>query len=133
MNKDEMYQLAERFLDEWNSQDVERVVSCYTDNAVYLDPNTRGEVTGSENFRRYLTKLFTVWQMNWKLKEAFLFEGGGGCAVLWHAVIRKTGEEKEVEFDGMDLVMVRGDRIERNEVYFDRIAILPLLESAGPD
>jgi ketosteroid isomerase-like protein len=68
--------------------------------------------------------------MTWALKELFLFEGGDGSAVLWHATIKKPGGEKVVEFDGMDLVQVRDDRISRNEVYFDRVALAELLQEA---
>ncbi|RJP32109.1 MAG: nuclear transport factor 2 family protein [Actinobacteria bacterium] len=132
MDERSMYRLAEVFLEAWNTQDVDRTAACYTEDAIYVDPNTRGAVKGSEAFRRYLAKLFAAWQMHWSLREAFLFAGGNGCGVLWHASIRRTGDGREVEFDGMDLVMVRDDLIERNEVYFDRAALLPLLEASGP-
>jgi steroid delta-isomerase-like uncharacterized protein len=130
MDHAKMLQLADDFLAAWNSQDVEKVVATYTDDVVYLDPNTRGAVKGSDDLRRYLEKLFAAWEMTWALKEAFLLEGGDGCAVLWHATIKKPGGEKVVEFDGMDLVQVRDDRISRNEVYFDRAALAELFQSA---
>jgi ketosteroid isomerase-like protein len=131
MNNDKMSQLAELILDAWNSQDVERVVACYTVDMIYLDPNLQDAVRGSQDFRRYLSKLFATWQMNWKLKEAFLFEGGNGCTVMWHATIQKPGSDKMVDFDGMDLVKVRNGLVERNEVYFDRVVLLPLMEAGG--
>lgn len=131
MDREEIHELAERFIGAWNTQDVETVASCYTEDVVYTDPNTRGEIRGSDDFRRYLAKLFAAWEMTWSLKEAFLFEDGSGCAALWHATIRKAGSLEVVDFDGMDLVLVRGDRIERNEVYFDRVDLLPLMDSAG--
>lgn len=130
MDRDRMLQLAESFLDGWNIQDIEKVVATYTDDVVYLDPNTKGEVKGSDALRRYLKKLFAAWEMTWALKELFLFEGGEGSAVLWHATIKKPGGEKVIEFDGMDLVQVRDDRISRNEVYFDRVALMELLQTA---
>jgi ketosteroid isomerase-like protein len=40
--------LVADFLDAWNSQDVERVLDCYTDDVRYRDPNTRGEVARNE-------------------------------------------------------------------------------------
>jgi ketosteroid isomerase-like protein len=128
MDRDRILKLSESFLDAWNVQDIDRVVATYTDDVVYLDPNTRGEVKGSDALRRYLKKLFEAWEMTWSLKEFFPFEGGDGSAVLWHATIKKRGGEKVVEFDGMDLVQVRDDRISRNEVYFDRVALMELLQ-----
>ena len=127
MDDSRMYQLAERILSEWNTQDVERVVAVYTDDVTYVDPNTRGAVRGADMLRRYLKKLFARWKMHWSLREAYLFDDRDGCAVLWHATFQKPEGGDVVEADGMDFVRVRGDRIERNEVYFDRAVLAPLL------
>ncbi len=127
MDRDKMLSLADRFLAAWNTQEVERVVSCYTTDVDYRDPNTRGSVRGGEALRRYLTKLFAGWKMHWSLREAHLFADSGGCAVLWHATFQRPGGETTIGIDGMDLVEVRGDQIARNEVCFDRAQLAPLL------
>ncbi len=119
--------LIERFLKAWNDQDVEAVVACYTDDLYYRDPNTRGPIENPEAMRRYLRKLFDAWQMHWSTREAFRLEGKEGAAFLWHATFRKSDGDRTVEADGMDLVVLRGDRIARNEVYFDRAVLAPLL------
>jgi len=129
MNKTELTALAERFLDAWNSQDVERVVGCYTEDVQYRDPNTKGTVEGAEAMRHYLRKLFASWTMHWTFREGFPFAGEEGAAVLWHASIRKANGGQAVEVDGMDLILLRGDRIARNDVYFDRTALQSLLQS----
>jgi ketosteroid isomerase-like protein len=121
-------ELAERFLSAWNQQDVEAVVACYTLDAVYRDPNTRGEVRGRDALRRYLTKLFAGWQMHWETREApFGFRGIDGSAALWRASLRRKGGTQTVEIDGMDFVQLEGDLMARNEVYYDRAALLPLM------
>lgn len=120
-------EVAEKLLAAWNSQDVDAVVDCYTPDCVYVDPNTRGAVEGAEAMRRYLGKLFGRWQMSWSLREAFALRDAEGAAVLWRATLRPVGGEREVEVDGMDLALVAGDRLSRNEVYFDRAALAPLL------
>jgi ketosteroid isomerase-like protein len=127
MDRQKMLALAEEFLGAWNTQEVERVVSCYTADLEYRDPNTRGAVRGADAMRRYLSKLFGRWQMHWSLREAHLFDDGQGCNVLWHATFRLPGSEAPIEIDGMDFVTVRGDRIARNEVCFDRAQLAPLL------
>lgn len=127
MKQPEVIALAESFLSAWNSQEVERVVACYTPDVVYLDPNTRGAVVGSAAMRRYLTKLFANWQMTWSLREAFPFAEIEGAGVLWRATFRR-GDAREVSIDGMDFVHVEGGLIRRNEVYFDRT---PLMALAG--
>jgi len=123
MDDDELRERVERVLDAWNAQDVDRVVGCYTEDLVYRDPNTRGEITGADDFRRYLKKLFFAWKMKWSLREAHLFRDVGGGAFLWRAVIGKEEGDRRVEIEGMDLIVFEGDRIRRNEVYFDRAAL----------
>ena len=118
----EAERLARRVLAAWNKQDVEEVASCYTNDCVYQDPNTRGPVVGQEALRRYLTKLFAGWRMQWYLREFFPFADGAGGAFLWHAQLTPAAGGKTAEIDGMDLVVLRGELLARNEVYFDRMA-----------
>ncbi len=127
MDEARMRELADQFLSAWNTQEVERVVGVYTDDVTYVDPNTRGPVKGADALRRYLTKLFANWKMHWSFREGYVFEGGNGCAVLWHATFQKPEGGPKVEADGMDFVSVRDDRIARNEVYFDRAVLAPLM------
>jgi ketosteroid isomerase-like protein len=131
MDRETMLTLAEKFLGAWNTQEVERVLACYTTDLEYRDPNTRGAVRGADAMRRYLSKLFGRWQMHWALREAHLFDDGQGCAVLWHATFRRAATDTPVEIDGIDFVEVRGDRISRNEVCFDRAQLAPLLAAAA--
>lgn len=127
MDREKMLVLKKEVIDAWNAQDVDRVVACYTDDLVYLDPNTRGEVQGAEAMRRYLGRLFASWRMTWALKEVRYFEDGCGCAATWRATLGRSAGGETVEADGMDLVLFEGDRIGRNEVYFDRSVLAPLL------
>jgi len=121
--------LAEKFLDAWNSQDVERVVACYTEDVVYRDPNTRGEVRGREAKRRYLRKLFGRWEMHWSSRELFPLNDVDGSAALWRATFKARGGEQTVTIEGIDLAVLRGDVMERDDVYFDRAALAPPLGS----
>ncbi len=124
--------LASGFLGAWNEQDVEKVVACYTGDVAYLDPNTRGEVRGADATRRYLSKLFGLWEMHWELRrEPYRFHDVDGCAAPWRATFRRPGGTARVAIDGLDIVLLDGDRISRNEVYFDRAALLPLLQGEG--
>ena len=131
MNAEKLDALANRFLSAWNSQDVETVVACYTADVVYRDPNTRGEVQGADAMRRYLKKLFCGWRMQWFLKNGYPLQDENGAAILWRATFQKKNKTQILEVHGMDIVFVEGDRIKRNEVYFDRMRLLPLLGLPG--
>ena len=131
MDEHTMLVMADELLQAWNTHQVERVVSCYTADLEYRDPNTRGAVRGADAMRRYLTKLFAGWRMHWALRDARLFDGGHGCAVLWRATFRRPHDETTIEIDGMDFVEVRDGRIAHNEVCFDRAQLAPLLQLAA--
>ena len=126
----QLHRFADEFLGAWNTQDVERVVGCYTPDLLYRDPNTRGSVEGADAFRSYLTKLFDRWTMTWRLRELFPLEEHG-AAVLWRAGLAPAGSPgvAPIEVDGMDLVVLDGALIARNEVYFDRAALAELLSA----
>ena len=124
MDRDAMRERATAVLSAWNSHDVARVVACYTEDCVYLDPNTRGAITGRAAFGRYLTRLFRDWRMNWSLREFFPFGDGSGGAFLWDAQLTPVSGGSSAAISGMDLVVLRGDQMARNEVYFDRMALV---------
>lgn len=131
MDVNELKTISEPLITAWNEQDPEKVVRCYTDDLVYVDPNTRGAVEGADAFRRYLTKLFGAWRMHWEVKETFPLKDADGAAGLWRATFRRAAGGPEVKVDGMDLVLIEGDRLKRNEVYFDRAVLAPLLAEEG--
>jgi SnoaL-like protein len=133
MNHERVVELAERLLAAWNSQDVDRVLGCYTASARYRDPNTHGFVEGSEALRSYLTKLFDRWRMHWSVREAYPLSEAEGAAVLWRASFRLADGATTVEVDGIDLALLEGDRMYRNDVYFDRAALAPLLAEQRSD
>jgi ketosteroid isomerase-like protein len=130
MSASHLEPLITRFLEAWTSQEVERVLACYTEDLRYRDPNTRGHVEGREAMRRYLSKLFASWQMTWHQRELFALGQEEGVAFLWRATFRRPGGAQVIEADGMDLAILRGDRLLRNEVYFDRALLAPLMGGA---
>ncbi len=124
-------QLSDHVLSSWNSQDVERVLACYTDDLAYLDPNTQGPVIGREAMRAYLTRLFGRWTMTWEGGELLPLEGTDGVAIRWSGTLSPAGESRSVEISGLDLVILDGDLVKRNEVYFDRSPLASLLAPAS--
>lgn len=64
--------------------------------------------------------------MHWATRDFFLFDDADGVAVLWRATLQPRDGDRKVEVDGMDLVPMEGDRVRRNEVYFDRAVLAGL-------
>jgi ketosteroid isomerase-like protein len=128
MSSRDVAHYLETFLDAWNSGEPERVAAIYTENLDYIDPNTRGRIRGRASFLRYLARLLSSWKMTWSAKEVYPLVDTDGWAVLWRAVIRTPDGGAEITLDGMDLIVMEGDKIARNEVYFDRSLLAPLME-----
>jgi steroid delta-isomerase-like uncharacterized protein len=111
-------QFINDWLDAWTAQNPDRLLSFYSDDMEYLDPNTRGELKGRDAFSQYVRKLFSAWpEMKWIAKN--IYEHDGGCTVTWRAEITKK-DSRILILDGMDLVFIADGKITRNEVYFDR-------------
>jgi ketosteroid isomerase-like protein len=115
---------AGAFLQAWNSHDVVTTLACYTDDVVYQDPTTRGPIVGRAAFGRYLERLFSHWRMHWRLRELFPLADRDGAAVLWQASLTPRAGGPEHLVSGMDLALLRGGLIARNEVYYDRTPLL---------
>lgn len=127
MDPAELKQIEGTLVAAWNDHDVEAVVACYTEDLVYVDPNTRGPVEGADSMRRYLTRLFDRWEMHWTIKQVFPLAGVDGSAALWHASLTARATARTAEVDGIDLVLIEGSKVKRNEVYYDRALLAPVL------
>lgn len=118
-----MIALADEVLAAWNTQDVGRVLACYTEDLTYRDPNTRGTVRGREAMGRYLRTLFAAWTMTWTRRHAHRLTDGAGCVLGWRASFQRIGGTVQIDVSGMDLVLLRGRLIATNEVFFDRTVL----------
>jgi hypothetical protein len=65
--------------------------------------------------------------MHWSVREVFPLGDTEGAAVLWRATLTPRGGDATVEVEGMDLAVLAGERVTRNEVYFDRAVLAQLL------
>jgi hypothetical protein len=115
---------AERWLPAWTGNDPERLVSFYSPDAYYADPGIPHGVRGRDALLAYFRKLLGrnpkwIWTHRGSipLEDGFLNE--------WHASIPAGGGV--VEVDGVCTVQLRAGLIHRNEVYFDRSALLASL------
>ncbi|MFA6448932.1 MAG: nuclear transport factor 2 family protein [bacterium] len=124
MNNFNLTQFINEWLVAWTAQDIDRLLSFYSDDMEYLDPNTRGELKGKDAFRGYVGKLFSAWpKMSWHAKTIFEHAGGSNCTATWRAEITKP-DGQILKLDGMDLILIADGKIIRNEVYFDRSRLI---------
>ncbi|TDC76632.1 nuclear transport factor 2 family protein [Streptomyces hainanensis] len=117
---------ASRWLPAWTGNDPRRLAAFYADDAVYRDPAVPQGVRGREEILSYFGRLLGR-NPEWVWTNTGVQPLEGGFLNHWHAVIPTAGGT--VECDGVCTVTLRDGLITRNEVFFDRSA---LLAAIGP-
>lgn len=117
-------EFCERWLPLWTGNRPEALVEVYAENASYRDPARPAGLRGREALLAYFRKLLAV-NPNWVWTADAVFPIEGGFALRWKARIPVGAAV--VEETGLDLVLVEGGLVTRNEVYFDRTALLAMI------
>jgi len=114
---------CQNWLTAWTGNNPEKLISFYSKTAYYQDPANPKGLKGYDNLFPYFKKLLSAnpnW--TWQMIEAYPTEKG--FVLKWVATIPVKSEEI-VEY-GMDILELEGEKIIRNEVYFDRTELISL-------
>ncbi len=125
MNKDELFAFCKEWLSSWTGNDPEKLLSYYTEDALYVDPAKRQGLSGHDEILPYFERLLRVYH-NWVWEPLEIFPTEKGAIVKWRCQIH-VGKET-IEEIGLDIVEFNGDKISRNEVYFDRTRLMAAVE-----
>jgi hypothetical protein len=121
---EEARRFAERWLPAWTGNRPDLLLSFYSEDVFYSDPAVPRGVQGREQLGAYFCKLLAR-NPDWLWTHRGSVPLADGFLNLWHAKIPVGG--RVVEVDGVCTVQIREDLIYRNEVFFDRSALLPAL------
>lgn len=119
------HQFCTDWLKSWSGNKPENLLEFYTEDAFYLDPANPSGITGQEKLKAYFEKLLAKnpnWQ--WTVEEVMPTEKG--FTLKWKAMI--PVHEKLLRIYGLDMVELTGNKISRNEVYFDRVPWMELMK-----
>jgi hypothetical protein len=126
MRRDELQNFCREWLLAWTGNNPGRLIQFYAENALYLDPANKQGLTGRDQIFQYFKKLLAA-NPHWKWEATELYPTNLGFIVKWKATIATRGET--ITEYGMDIVEMEGERISRNEVYFDRSSLLEALKN----
>jgi ketosteroid isomerase-like protein len=121
MNIKQAEEFSRPWLQAWTGNRPEELIKFYAEDAFYSDPVRREGMRGHKEMLPYFKRLLAAnpdWV--WELLEAFPMEKG--FTGKWKATI-PVGGTTITEY-GVDIVEVSAGRVTRNEVYFDRAALL---------
>jgi hypothetical protein len=95
----------------WTAKDVPTLLTFYAEDCVYHDPQTTAGITGHEQLRTYLERLFAATPAMTYTPDEVWATRDGYCG-RWYCEVEGGGRLR-----GFDLVVLDGDRIRVNEVY----------------
>ena len=113
-----------RWLKAWSDKDVPTLLTFYSPDTVYYDPQTPDGIYGQAALGAYLTGLFAALPPTVYAPHEIWPTAGGYCG-RWYATTTAADGEKSY-MRGFDLVVLRGDQIVLNEVYLHPVSSLPI-------
>ncbi len=130
MNEDELLDFCRDWLNAWTGNNPDELLSYYHEEALYSDPAHRDGLKGKDQIRKYFVRLLDVYR-TWKWKPVEVFPIESGAIVKWECTI-PVGPEI-IHETGLDIVELSGNKITRNEVYFDRTRLVAAIEKKRRD
>lgn len=127
--RERLARLTEAFVDAFNRNDLEAVMSYFADDAVYDEFNGTANA-GVEAIRRAFTPQFTgaFGEMKFLDEDLFIDAETGKVMASWVCTLEVKGQP--TSWRGLDLLHWQGDRLTRKLTYAK--AKVPLFESASP-
>lgn len=130
MNKKELMEFCTNWLTAWTGNNPDTLLEYYHEDALYIDPANQEGLRGHTEIGKYFEKLLDVYH-DWTWKPVEVFPIDTGVIVKWECTI-PVGPETLHEV-GLDIVELEGDKITRNEVYFDRTRLVAAVERKRRD
>lgn len=123
MNHDSAKEFCDKWLSAWTGGKaaVKRLLSFYNENAFYLDSMLPMGLTGHEDIKIYFERLLSRYP-DWSYRAVEIIPTEKGFVLKWELAI-PVGKDK-ITTMGLDIVEVVENLITRNEVYFDRTALM---------
>lgn len=121
----EMNLWCQDWLDAWTGNNLQKLLSFYSDDIFYSDPAVLQGLKGIKSLSDYLKRLLAA-NPDWRWRAVELMPTEKGFTLKWEAFI-PIGDQTIHEF-GLDIVELASGRITRNEVYFDRSRLLAAME-----
>jgi hypothetical protein len=100
----------------WTAKDVQKLLTFYAEDCVYMDPQTAGGLKGRAALGPYLTQLFAATPPMTYTPDEIWPTADGFCGRWYCEIGGGAGRLR-----GFDLVVLRGREIALNEVYTHQI------------
>lgn len=119
----EIFMVTRRCIDAWNRGDAAATAATYTDDVVYRDPKIVGLLEGGDALLRYLRKFFDVWSTDFVVTDERRIAGENAQLCMWDVVMTHRSSGRSTTISGMDLCVVRGGQLSRDEAFMDTLPL----------
>lgn len=118
MNKKELESYLGKWIKSWSGNEPDKLIKFYSANAYFQDPLNPKGLSKKKEIEPYFKKLLAK-NPNWEWKITEVIPNKKGCTVKTEAVV-PVGKKKKIKVSCLDILEMKGKKIVRNEVYFDR-------------
>jgi len=111
-------QLTKTYLTYWEHADIDGLMTMYDSSMQYHDLPS-GDVIDYKDIRKYLTNTF-AFDPNQQLKlQESVFVEGESAFIHWLQNIIPTGSNKQVQINGVELIVFREEKIISIHDFYD--------------
>ncbi len=121
MSEAEAISFCEKWLPHWvgGAAAVEKLLTFYTDDAVYEDPNVPQGVKGQAEVGGFL-KLLLGKYPDWKFEIVSVYPTPKGFILQYLGTVPQAGGKTIKNFRGIDVIEFEGNKISKQQGYYDR-------------
>jgi steroid delta-isomerase-like uncharacterized protein len=126
-------QAIERYNGAWNDHDVDTIMSMHAPDMVFHN-HTAGERVEGDAVRDHLASIFQTWpDLTFEARRLYVRDGlvvQEWTATATHASTMRRGDlvaeptQKQIKWDGMDVIPFENGHVKRKDVYSDSVSIL---------
>ncbi len=115
MDRDALWRLVEDYRDAWVAHDVSGLLELVTPDVVFHNYTAGERVENARQFGEHVAQIHARWP-DTRFTERRKHLGDGFAVVEWTATATRTGG-RQIEWDGIDVILLRDALICANYVY----------------
>jgi uncharacterized protein (TIGR02246 family) len=115
VDRDELWRLVEAYRDAWVGHDLDGLLTLVTPDVVFHNYTAGERVEGAERFREHVGQIQARWP-DTRFRERRVHLGDDSASVEWTATATRA-DGRRIEWDGIDVLELRDDRVCGNYVY----------------
>jgi ketosteroid isomerase-like protein len=115
VDRDALWRLVEAYRDAWVGHDLDGLLRLVTPDIVFHNYTAAERVEGAERFRDHVGQIQARWP-DTRFTERRVHVGDDFATVEWTAVATRA-DGRRIEWDGVDVIELREDRVCGNYVY----------------